>query len=352
MRLEQALEEYEKKKERAERVVEKVRRKYEKRLEKRLKEILKKIDELERRKIPRNVDEKVRKIVTAERRNYVTSLRNALASIESMEDLGKRLPDLAKLHVGHGKYLILLFEKDVYAINRLLKELNEDYLSYYRELEKAELPELGIRGLLEEMEEIRKAIAEGEAERQGLVERLRELEGELEGLYRELGLDELDERISTLSSRIRSEEMELRSKASKLQKPVRRMRLGGFADEFARDSSVVLREPEKTLSLLQKVYPRLEGKYRKTARWLVENLEEKVGAIEEDRELLEELEAEREKLIEDVRTRENEIRELERLIEEKEAELKKLRNRLEHLEKGLEESIAKLEGILGTKIER
>ncbi|NJE42800.1 hypothetical protein [Thermococcus sp. GR6] len=353
MKLEQALEEYEKRRKKAEKEAEKVRKKYNKRLEKKVKDILKKIDALERKEVPKNVDERIKRIVTAEKKSYVGALRKALESIETMDDLGKRLPDLAKLHVGHGKYLLLIFEKDVYAINRLLKELNEDYLNYYEELSKKDLIELEIGELIEGEDETKKNLSLAEKEKKDLQKKVEEKKAELEEFYREHGLDELEKGIKELSLRVKRGEMEVRSRASKLQKPIKRMRLHEeIASEFVKDSSVVLKRPEEFVSLLQKIYPRLEGKHKKTAQWLIENLLEKTEAIEDDRKKLVELEKKRDKIISDAETKKKEIWELERLIEEKEAEIKKLKRQLEHLEKELNKSLRKLEEILGEKIER
>ncbi len=353
MKLEQALDEYERRREKSRKAAEKVRKKYNKRLEKKVREILKRIDELERKSIPRNVDDSIRKIVTAERRNYVTALRNALSSVSDMESLGKRLPDLAKLHVGHGKYLLIIFEKDVYAINRLLKELNEDYVRYYNELAEKGVEEVRIRETLAEVRETKKAMAEVERELEGLHERAEKAEKEVEKFYAGKGLGELEESIKALHSRIRSEELEIRSKASKLQKPVKRMRLGEpMAEELIRDTSIALRKPGEFIEFVKKIEPRLEPKQRKAAKWLIDNLEGKVAEIMAQREELLELERRRDEVLSKGHELEEELGRLRRLIEEREAELEKLKNRLEHLEKELEKEIEKLEKILGTKIER
>lgn len=353
MRLERALEEYEKRRKKAEKEVEKARKRYNKRLEKKIKQILKSIEELERKEIPKKVDENLRKMVAAERKNYVTALRNALRGIGDMDDLGKRLPDLAKLHVGHGRYLLILFEKDVYAINRLLKELNEEYLEYYNELSKKGLPDLRLRELIEEEGETRKSISRLEEEKRKLLKEMRSKEEKLKEFYARNKLRELEEEIKSLSSSIRSAEMEVRSKASKLQKPIKRMRLHEpIARELIEDSGVALRKPDEFLTLLQKVHPRLEGKYRKTARWLMENLKERSEAIAREKEGLLELERKRDEILAGGEEKKKEVWELERLIEEKEAEIQKLRNRLEHLERELNESLRKLEEILGERIER
>ena len=353
MRLEQALEEYERRRKKAAREAEKLEKKYNKRLEKRIKELLKRIDELERRKIPKDVDGNIRKIVTAERKNYVTALRNALGGIDNMETLGKRLPDLAKLHVGHGKYLLVIFEKDVYAINRLLKELNDEYVRYYNELVEKGLEEVRVRETLKEIEETTKLMERTERELNELTRRLSDTEKALENERRESGLSELEDEIKSLRSKVRSTEMEVRSKASKLQKPVKRMRLGeGIAEELVSDSSVALRKPEEFLRFVERIEPRLEPKQRKAARWLVENLRERAREIEIGRKKLAELEKRREEILKRGASLEDEIRGLKSAIAEREAELRKLRNRLEHLEKQLESEIRKLEDILGTEIER
>ncbi|NJE05850.1 hypothetical protein E3E36_06780 [Thermococcus sp. M36] len=353
MRLEQALEEYERKRKKAEKETEKIRKKYNSRLERRIREILKRIEALERSKLPKNIDENMAKIVSAERKNYVTALRNALGSIKDMEDLGKRLPDLAKLHVGHGKYLLIIFEKEVYAINRLLKELNEDYVRYYNELMEKGLKDLRIQELLREEKEIREALIKAEMERRELEKKITTKRQELEDFFTKEGLDTIEQEMKHLTSGLRSAEIEIRTKASKLQKPIKRMRLHEeVAHEFIRDTSTVLRKPEEFISLLQRVYPRLDGKYRKAAQWLIENLEEKAKEVEKERAKLKELEEKRDSILARAEARKKELWELERLIEEKEVELKRLRNKLEHLEKELSESIAKLEAILGKKIER
>lgn len=353
MKLEQALREYKKQRKNAERDVKKVEKKYNTRLKKKVREILKRIDALERKEVPKDVEDRIKKIVTAEKRNYVISLRRALESLETMDDLGKRLPDLAKLHVGHGKYLLLIFEKDVYAINRLLKKLNEDYVKYYEKVSKKSLGELNIEGLIENERETRRKIELIERERDELREKVEEKKKELEEFHREHGLDELEKRIKELSSKVRSEELEVRSKASKLQKPIKRMRLHEeIASNFVGDSSYALKKPDEFISLLQRIYPQLEGKHRKTAQWLIENLKERAEAIAEERRLLRELKERKDEILDHASSKEKEIWELERLIKEKESEIRKLKRQLEHLEKELEKSIKQLEEILGEKIER
>ncbi|ASJ06490.1 hypothetical protein [Thermococcus pacificus] len=353
MKLEQALDEYERKREKALKEAEKIRKNYNKRLEKKVREILKRIDKLDRKDIPKNVDDSIKKIVTAERRSYVTALRNALSSVNDMESLGKRLPDLAKLHVGHGRYLLIIFEKDVYAINRLLKELNEEYLNYHNELAEKGLEDLRIREKMREIEDVKKDIERVKDELTELTERLRTGERELEEFYDREGLPKLEEEIKRLSSKVKNEELEVRSKVSKLQKPVKRMRLHEpIAEELVRDSSVALGRPKEFIEFVRKIEPKLEPKQRKAAKWLLENLEERAEEIRARRKELRELEVRREEILSRGHELEEELKRLKRLIEEREAELKKLGNRLEHLESELEKEIERLEKILGTEIER
>ncbi len=350
--MEQALERYEKIKREREHELEKIRKKYNKRLKKDLKELLKKLDDLEKKKIPKNVDERIKRVLEGERKSYVSSLRTALTSIETMEDLGKRLPDLSKFHVGHGKYLLEIFDEEVYTINRLLKGLSEDYASYYQEVSEKGLEDIDVNSLLEEIREVKAAIGNAREER----DKLRTLTGqkreELNRLQEGKGLPDLESSIDVLSGEIRKMEIEIRSKASKLQKPIKRMRLGGFADEFARDSGLAIEEPERTLELLKSVKPKLEGKYRKTAEWMLKNLPERTEIIKKKRTELEKLQEKKDEILEETASKEKEIWEIERLIEEKEDEIRRLKRHLEHLERELEESLKKIEEVLGEKIER
>ncbi|WP_297420948.1 hypothetical protein [Thermococcus sp.] len=353
MRLEQALKEYEKRKRKATKEREGVERKHNKRMEKLIKELIRRIDTLERRDIPKDVDGNIRKIVTAERRNYVTALRNALNGINDMESLGKRLPDLAKLHVGHGKYLLIIFEKDVYAINRLLKELNEEYMDYYNELAEKGLEEVNVEEIMGEIEKTREDIKRTEEELRKLKRRLSEAEIALEEFYHESGLEEIEREAKALRLKVKGTEMEVRSKASKLQKPVKRMRLGEeIAEELVHDSSIALREPEKFLRFVRKIEPKLDPKQRKAARWLLENLPRKVEELNYEKKKLEEIENHREDILAGSASIEDEIRRIKSLMDEKGKELKKLKNRLEHLERELEDEIKKLEKAVGTNIER
>jgi len=350
--MEQALREYEKKRRENEKKLEKIRKKYNKRLEKTIKEILKLLNDFARKDFPKGVDERIKKVVEGERKSYVLSLQKALESIDTMEDLGKRLPDLSKFHVGHGKYLITVFEKEVYAINRLLKELSEEYTAYYEEVANRELREVDIDGMLAEEDELKRAIEALEEEKKNLLAMVEAKKAELEKARQESGLGGLEEEIERLTTSIKTGETEVRSKASKLQKPIKRMRLGGFADEFARDSSLALTRPEEFLSLLMKVSPRLDGKYKKTAVWLIENLPSRAEELSGKRKRLKELEAQREKILEETASIEKEIWELERLVEDKEEEIKKLKRRLEHLGREIEEAIKAMESVLGEEIER
>ncbi|ASJ09856.1 hypothetical protein A3L12_00320 [Thermococcus sp. P6] len=353
MKLERALEEYGKRKRRAEKEVEEIRKAYNRRLEKKVGKLLRMIDELERREVPKNVAGNIRRIVTSEKRNYVRALRNGLTGINDIEDLGKRLPNLAKLHVGHGRYLLEIFEKEVYGINRLLRELNEDYAEYLGEIAKKNLPDLRLEEIITEEKETRERISELERETLALKGELENRKKELEDFYRLQGLEELEREMEDLSSSIRSAEIDLRSRASKLQKPLRRMRLKDeIASRFVEDSGVALERPDEFVSLLQRVYPELEAKYRKRARWLMENLKEKSGEIKRKKERLHELEEKRREILSGGEERERGIWELQHLLEEKAVELRKLKNRLEHLEEELRESLSKLESILGQDIER
>jgi len=352
LRLERALEEYERIKNERRRELEKIKKEYNRRLKKELKEILKELDELEKKRIPKGVDERIKRVLEGERRSYVSSLRTTLKSIESMDDLGKRLPDISKFHIGHGKYLLEVFEKEVYSINKLLKRLSEEYGSYYTEISTKELGDVDIKALREDISHVMRAIDETRDERKRLEEILYRKRRELETLRKNMGLEELEEKINNLSSEIKRLEMEIRSRASKLQKPIKRLRLGGFADEFSRDSSLAVREPEKTLKLVKERLPNFEGKQKKAAEWLIKYLPEKITEIREKRRILKSLEEKRNLILDQTSSKEKEIWEIERLIQEKEGEIRRLKRRLEHLEREFNDAIEKIETILGESIER
>jgi len=349
--VEKAIGEYRRKREENLREIEKLKRAYWKSFLKKRKEVLKRLEKLEKKKLPKGMDEKLAKKVEADRAKYVSSLRRALEGIETMDDLGKRLPELAKLHVDHGRYLLIAFEKDLYGINRLLKELSEEYAEYSTRVSELQLPELNVEGTLAQIEETRRSLNEGRAELGKLKRELEAKRNELAERRRELGMGEIDERIKELVSSKKGIEIEVRSKVSKVQKPIRRMRLGGFADDVARDSGLAIEEPNEFLSLLIKVYPRLEGKAKKSAEWLLKNLEGKVGEIRELEREIERLESLRREKLRELESIEEEARTVERLILEVEENVRRLERKLEHLEKELEKEIEALEEVLGERVE-
>lgn len=353
MRLEQALEEYKRRKAAGARETERVRRDFERELRKILKDVQKAIEKLENREVPKNIDERLKRIVSAEKGKYVSALKKASSNISTMEELGKRLPDLAKLHVDHGKYLIAVFEKEVYRINSLLKSLSELYSQYTQAIEEKVVEDIEIESLLAEKDRILEEVKRIESEKKEQEKKLRAKEEEIKELPELMELEKLKSEMERLNSKARGIEIEVRSKVAKLQKPVKRMRLpDAMALKLTEDSSIALEEPEEFLRFLQRITPELDKKYRKAAEWLLDNLPKKIAELEGLRKSLEGLEKSRHELEEKVGKRKNELIELKRLIEEKENELKQLRNRLEHLEKELNESLAKLEKILETKIER
>ena len=349
--MKRAIEEYRRRREGNLREIEKLEKEYQKSLRRKKNDILKRLDKLEGKKLPKGIDEKLAKKVEADRTRYVASLRRTLKGIETMEDLGKKLPELAKLHVDHGRYLLIAFEKDIYGINRLLKELSEEYAEYSARVSELQLPELNVEGLFSEIEETKRLLEKNRAELKRLEGELQAKEEELQARINELGIEELERRLGELKASRRKVEMEVRSKVSKVQKPIKRMRLGGIADEVARDSGVALERPKEFLSLLIKVYPRLEGKAKKSADWLIKNLESKVAELNELGERIEELEAERNARIEELEPLEQEIRTLERTIAEMEENLKRIERKLDHLQREFEEELKALEELVGEKVE-
>lgn len=351
MKLDEAIRKYELKREEDLKKVERLREKYDKWLAKKKRELLRAIEKLEKAKPPKKVDERLLQIVETDRRNYVNSIRHALEGIQTIDDLGKRLPDLAKVHVDYGRHVMILFEKDVYAINSLLKELSEGYSEFRAELERTTPPEIDVLGKLEELQMTRKEFLEKQKSLSKLTQELENKRRKLESLLSSEEFTGIDREIREVVSRIRSVELELRSKVSKLQKPLKRMRLGGIADEVAKDSGVALERPDEFLSLLRGVYPKLDGKARKSAEWLAENFEGKLSELSELREKLEELEARRNEMLEGIKPVRDELLTMERELSLLTEEVKKLEKKLLRLEDELKTELKRLEEYLGERIE-
>jgi len=353
LKLEQALREYERRIEKLKKERTKIEEKYLKKLDKNKKEVLKRIEVLEQREIPRDVDDRIKKIVGAEKRMYVSTLRRMLEKVGSMEDFGKLLPELSKLHVSHGKYLLILFEKDVYAINRILKRMSEEYQEYLKKISETQIPSIDIEAIENEREKISREINLLIDERRDIETSIEQRKKELEKFYREADLENIEKEIKELERELKKDEVELRSKISKLQKPIKRMRTGEeIARRIIENSYYGVEHPNEFLSFLMHIYPRLEGKYRKTAEWLLENLKDRAEEIRKVKKKLSELINEREEILSDGRDIQEEIELLKRKLGEKEEQITKLRERLEKLEMEYDESIRRLEALLGKKIER
>lgn len=351
MKLEEAILEYERRRKESLKRIEKLRQKYNKWLNKKKKELLKALERLEKAKPPKNVDKRLLQIVEADRRNYTGSMKHVLEGILTVDDLGKRLPDIAKVHVDYGKRVMILFEKEIYAINSILKELSEGYAEFRAELERATPPDIDIAGKLEDLRRVRWELKEKRKALSELSERLENEREKLEVVISSEKFESVDRELREVSSRVRSIELELRSKVSKLQKPLKRMRLGGIADEVAKSSGVALERPEEFLSLLVRVHPRLDGKARKSAEWLLKNFEEKVSELSNLRETLRELEKRREELLVEVKPLQDELDTTERELALLREEVKKLERKLSRIEAELRDELEKLENYLGKKIE-
>lgn len=348
--MERALKEYEKRRRKVEEERKKLKEKYASRFLKRKHEILKHLEKLERKKIP-EIDDRIKKIVERERRSYVDTLRRTLERIENIDKLGRFLPELSKLHVSHGKYLLLVFEKEIYAINRLLREISEDYTEYINRMAEIDIEPVELNSILTGIETTREQLEEAEKDLEFLRAELEEKEKKLRTKEFEKMLEEIESEIGNLKFSIARDEIEIRSKISKLHKPIKRLRTGEkIADEILKDSSYGIEHPEEFLSFLIKIRGRLEGKYRQTADWIVQNLKPKSGEIMEKRKRLKELMHRRHEILQEKREIENEIERIKTLILEKEARIKRLKKRLLELERELHESLSKLERILNTRI--
>jgi chromosome segregation ATPase len=351
LKLERALREYEKKKNEIEKRRNKLKDEYSKKVSKSIGEILKYLEKLEKKEIPKNIDERIKKIAEVEKRNYVETLRRTLTNIKGIDDLGKFLPELSKFHVGHGKYLLIVFEKDIFTINKHLKSLSTMYSDYLRKLESLRLENIPIKEILDEMGNIKKSISIEEKELERLKADEKTMNKRFEELMREKELEKLENEIKELKSRLESKEIEIRSKVSQLKRPIKRSRIGEkVAKEIIKDSAYAITHPEEFLEFLNKMLDKFEGKYRKTAEWLIENLNKEVEEIRTEREELSKLEDMKKDATKELEEFEREIKKLKEKIKEREEYIKRLKKKLLDLENELQKSISRLESLLKTKI--
>ncbi|WP_156471145.1 hypothetical protein [Thermococcus peptonophilus] len=351
MRMEDALRKYRLKLEESQKEALKIRNTYQKWLSKKKKELKKAVEKLEKAKPPKNVDETLLKLVEAARRAYVSAFKRALEGIRDIEDLGKRLPELAKVHVDYGKHVIILFEKEVRAINSILKEMDEAYREYLQETQKRSLPKLEIEKKIRELKTVQENLSSISSEIESLLEEITLKRKEIEQERQKPEVKGIEEQLENITTKKRKLEREVRSNVSKIQKTLKRLRMGGLADQLARDSSVALERPEEVISLLQTLKPRFGGKALKSAEWLIENLESTVSEIRELDRKSQELESAKEKELSRAEHIESEISSLERRIKELKNEKKKLEKLRTRLEEEIQKEVRLLEKVLGEEIE-
>ena len=236
MRLREALREYERKKENIKKQRQRTKAKYTESSKEIILKIFKNLERLEKKEIPKNVDSQLARIVKVERERYITALRNMLQKIESIEDVEKILPEISKVHVAHGRHLLLVFEREIYEINALLKALSKEYSAYLEEINK-NIEDVKIKELLKELEDLRNHIKEEELSKEKLVIHLEELQKQIKELEDKPEFKALRESEEKLKREISQKEINIRSKISKLQKPIKRMRL---PDRIAENSRKIL----------------------------------------------------------------------------------------------------------------
>ncbi|WP_456450855.1 hypothetical protein [Palaeococcus sp. (in: euryarchaeotes)] len=355
MKLERALLELEKRKEKALEEKSQLREAYSKKVSKLLKEIKKEVKNLEKERIPKKIDERISKIVENERRAYVDTLTNFLERIENIDSLEKFLPELSKFHVSHGKYVMMVFEKRIYRINKLLKELSEVYGEYQvrlRNFEEFEVPD--IKSILEDIKRVDEHIQEVRGELERAKEREEDLKATIADKNRDSGLLELEEKIESLKKELSHREIKLSSDLSYLKKPLKKARVKGHAAEmFLKDTKFAFEEPMKVKELLKNAMERgyFDKKHAKRAKEVIENLDAELEKIEILRKELDSLEREKNRRSKEIGDFEARLRRLEAKIREKEEELEKAKRKLRELEEELNRRLKEIEKILGTKIE-
>lgn len=351
MRLREALQEYEKKKENIKKQRQRTKAKYTKSSKEIILKIFKNLERLEKKEIPKNVDSQLARIVKVERERYITALRNMLQKIESIEEVEKILPEISKVHVAHGRHLLLVFEREIYEINALLKALSKEYSAYLEEINK-DIEDVKIKELLKELEDLRNHIKEEELSKEKLMIHLEELQKQIKELEDKPEFKALRESEEKLKREISRKEINIRSKISKLQKPIKRMRLPDrIAREFSKDSACAIYHPGEFLELLSKIENKLDKKYKRTAEWAKTSLAKESQELVSMKEELAKIEKELSSIVREEEAKKREIEELKRKIREKEEKIKSFKKKIEELEEELKKSISKLERILGERIE-
>ncbi|HHI00166.1 MAG TPA: hypothetical protein ENL40_01600 [Thermococcus litoralis] len=351
MRLREALQEYEKKKENIKKQRQRTKAKYTKSSKEIILKIFKNLERLEKKEIPKNVDSQLARIVKVERERYITALRNMLQKIESIEDVEKILPEISKVHVAHGRHLLLVFEREIYEINALLKALSKEYSAYLEEINK-NIEDVKIKELLKELEDLRNHIKEEELSKEKLMIHLEELQKQIKELEDKPEFKALRESEEKLKREISRKEINIRSKISKLQKPIKRMRLPDrIAREFSKDSACAIHHPGEFLELLSRIENKLDKKYKRTAEWAKTSLAKESQELVSMKEELAKIEKELSSIVREEEAKKREIEELKRKIREKEEKIKSFKKKIEELEEELKNSISKLERILGERIE-
>jgi len=351
LRLREALQEYEKKKENIKKQRQRTKAKYTKSSKEIILKIFKNLERLEKKEIPKNVDSQLARIVKVERERYITALRNMLQKIESIEDVEKILPEISKVHVAHGRHLLLVFEREIYEINALLKALSKEYSAYLEEINK-NIEDVKIKELLKELEDLRNHIKEEELSKEKLMIHLEELQKQIKELEDKPEFKALRESEEKLKREISRKEINIRSKISKLQKPIKRMRLPDrIAREFSKDSACAIHHPGEFLELLSRIENKLDKKYKRTAEWAKTSLAKESQELVSMKEELAKIEKELSSIVREEEAKKREIEELKRKIREKEEKIKSFKKKIEELEEELKNSISKLERILGERIE-
>ncbi|ALV62839.1 Chromosome partition protein smc [Thermococcus sp. 2319x1] len=353
MKLKEALREYEKVREDVKKQRQKTAEKYTNSSKEIVSKILKNLKKLEQRELPKKVDPQLARIVEVEKERYVTALRNMVKKIESIEDVEKILPEISKFHVAHGRHLLLIFEREVYELNALLKSLSKEYSAYLEEVNKLGIENVKAKELLKELEDLKSHVKEEERSKENLMTQLKRLQEQIEELENKPELKALGELEEKLRREISQKEIKIRSQVSKLQKPIKRMRVPDTtAREFLKDSAYAIHHPEEFLKMLDRIENKLDKKYKKTVEWAKASLVVESQELNAMKEKLTKIEEKLSTFIGEEKAKKREIEELKKKIQEKEEKIRSFEGQIQELEEELRESISKLERILGEKIER
>lgn len=123
--------------------------------------------------------------------------------------------------------------------------MDEGYREYLQETQRISLPKLEVEEKIEELKTVKEKLSFINSEIESLLEEISLKRKEIEQERQKPEVKSIEGQLENLITKKKKLEMEVRSNVSKIQKTLKRLRMGGLADQLARDSGVALEKPGK-----------------------------------------------------------------------------------------------------------